>query len=215
MKATRRTTRRTTRHEVLGLLELAGGRESIGPDRGFRVDLEHRLLTTNPPGRLVALPTARRRARRPGVISGAAAAAAAVVLAGALTGAYGRGVDDQTLALAVAVDTVVQLPDGTMVTGEQGLSLPDGAVVRTGPNGHCAAGDIEQADDRIFPQAVAVAGEGHLVDVRGAADDDGHVDRALGRILAGSGFDDSEADVGGELGAGGFGGGDGALGGAA
>lgn len=157
MKATRRTARRTTRHEVLGLLELAGGRESIGPDRGFRVDLEHRLLTTNPPGRLVALPTARRRARRPGVISGAAAAAAAVVLAGALTGAYGRGVDDQTLALAVAVDTVVQLPDGTMVTGEQGLSLPDGAVVRTGPNGHCAAGDIE-----LGPGLEALVDAGHL-----------------------------------------------------
>lgn len=90
MKATGRSTRRASRQEVRGLLELAGGRDPIGPDHGFRVDLEHRLLTTNAPGRLVALPTAPRRARRPGVLSGAAAAAAAVVLAGALAGVYGQ-----------------------------------------------------------------------------------------------------------------------------
>ncbi len=125
------------------LLELAGSRDGAAPDRAFRVDLEHRLLTTTPPGRLVALPTPAPRARRPGVMSGAVAAAAAAVLVGALTGVYGHGVHDQSLALAVAVDTMVQLPDGTMVAGEQGLALPDGTVVRTGPNGHCAAGDVE------------------------------------------------------------------------
>lgn len=76
-------------------------------------------------------------------MSGAVAAAAAAVLVGALAGVYGHGVDDQSLALAVAVDTIVQMPDGTMVAGEQGLALPDGTVVRTGPNGHCAAGDVE------------------------------------------------------------------------
>ena len=153
-----RTTRlRTTRRDVRGLLELAGGGEPVGPESGFRVDLEHRLLTTNPPGRLVALPSAPRRARRPGVVSGAVAAAAAAVLVGALGGVYGHGVDDHALALAVAVDTVVQLPDGTMVTGEQGLDLPDGAVVRTGPNGHCAAGDIE-----LGPGLEALVDSGHL-----------------------------------------------------
>jgi len=134
---------RTTRRDLRDLLEVAGSREVGAPERGFRVELEHRLLTTNPPGRLIALPPAPRRTRRPGVMSGAIAAAAAAVLVGALAGVYGQGVDDRALNLAVAVDTVVQLPDGTMVAGEQGLSLPDGAVVRTGPNGHCAAGEVE------------------------------------------------------------------------
>lgn len=148
---------RTSRRDVHDLLELAGSRDGVAPEQGFRVDLEHRLLATNPPGRLVALPSAPRRTRRPGVLSGAVAAAAAAVLIGALTGVYGHGVDDRTLALAVAVDTVVQLPDGTMIAGEQGLSLPDGAVVRTGPNGHCAAGDVE-----LGPGLEALVDAGHL-----------------------------------------------------
>ena len=153
-----RTTRtRMTRRDVRDLLELAGGRDATGPDVGFRVDLERQLVTTTPPGHLVALPSAPRRARRPGVLSGAVAATAAAVLIGALTGVYGHGIDDRTLALAVAVDTVVQLPDGTMIAGEQGLSLPDGAVVRTGPNGRCAAGDVE-----LGPGLEALVDAGHL-----------------------------------------------------
>lgn len=148
---------RTTRRDVRMLLELAGSRAGEGPDLGFRVDLERRLAMSNPPGRLVALPSAPRRARRPGVVSGAVAAAAAAVLIGALTGVYGHGVDDRSLALAVAVDTVVQLPDGTTIAGEQGLALPDGAVVRTGPNGHCAAGDVE-----LGPGLEALVDAGHL-----------------------------------------------------
>lgn len=146
-----------TRREMRTLLELAATRGAREPDRGFRIDLERRLVTTVPPGRLVALPNAPRRARRPGVLSGAVAATAAVVLAGALTGVYGQGADDQRLALAVAVDTVVQLPDGTMVPGERGLALPDGTVVRTGPNGHCAAGDVE-----LGPGLEALVDAGHL-----------------------------------------------------
>jgi hypothetical protein len=142
---------------VRTLLDLAGTRVDDGPDRGFRLELERRLVTAHPPGRLVALPSTPRRARRPGVVSGAVAATAAAVLVGALTGVYGRGIDDRTLALAVAVDTVVQLPDGTTVTGAQGLSLPDGAVVRTGPNGHCAAGDVE-----LGPGLEALVDAGHL-----------------------------------------------------
>jgi cell division septation protein DedD len=37
----------------------------------------------------------------------------------------------------------VQLPDGSMVAGVRGVSLPDGAVVRTGPHGRCSAGDVD------------------------------------------------------------------------
>jgi hypothetical protein len=70
---------------------------------------------------------------------------------------YGRGVEDRALALAVAVDTTVQLPNGSMITGARGLSLPDGAVVRTGPNGHCAAGDVE-----LGPGIEALVASGHL-----------------------------------------------------
>ena len=125
------------------MLAEAGGLAVEHPDHAFFAELEHTLVSSTPPGRLVALPNRPRKARRPGVLSGAAAAAAAVVLIGALTGVYGAGVDDQALALAVAVDTTVQLPDGTTVTGARGLALPDGAVVRTGPNGHCAAGAVE------------------------------------------------------------------------
>ncbi len=58
-------------------------------------------------------------------------------------GVYGRGAEDRALALAVAVDTTVQLPDGSLVTGARGLDLPDGTVVRTGPNGRCSAGDVD------------------------------------------------------------------------
>ncbi len=154
---TRTLKTRTTRRDVRDLLELAGSRGATGPTSGFRLDLERRLVSTPPPGHLVALPSMPRRARRPGVMSGAVAAAAAAVLIGALTGVYGHGVDDRTLDLAVAVDTVVQLPDGTVITGKQGLSLPDGAVVRTGPNGRCAAGDVE-----FGPGLEALVDAGHL-----------------------------------------------------
>jgi len=115
----------------------------LGARPGFVSDLEARLAAQVPPGRLVALPRPVRRTRVPVLVTAATATVAAAVLLGALTGVYGRGVEDRALALAVAVDTTVQLPDGSLIEGARGVSLPDGAVVRTGPNGHCSAGDVD------------------------------------------------------------------------
>jgi hypothetical protein len=133
---------RTARGEVRALLREAGERPMLGARADFVSDLEAHLGAQTPPGRLVALPRAVRRTRVPVLVTAATAAVAGVLL-GALTGVYGRGVEDRALALAVAVDTTVQLPDGSLIEGARGVSLPDGAVVRTGPNGHCSAGNVD------------------------------------------------------------------------
>ena len=134
---------RIARGEVRALLREAGEREVLEAGAGFVSGLEAHLGAQAPPGRLVALPRRARRTRVPVLVTAATAAAAAAVLLGALTGIYGRGVEDRVLALAVAVDTTVQLPDGNLIEGVRGISLPDGAVVRTGPHGHCSAGDVD------------------------------------------------------------------------
>jgi hypothetical protein len=128
---------------VRALLRAAAERPVLEARAGFVSGLEVHLGSQVPPGRLVALPRRERRTRAPVLVTAATAAAAAAVLLGAFTGFYGRGVEDRALALAVAVDTTVQLPDGSLITGARGVSLPDGAVVRTGPNGRCSAGDVD------------------------------------------------------------------------
>jgi hypothetical protein len=135
--------RRVTRRDVRDLLLEAATRSVAEPRSSFLGGLEAHLGAQVPPGRLIALPRRARRTRVPAVMTGVAAAAAAAVLVGALAGVYGRAAEDRALALAVAVDTTVQLPDGSMITGARGLDLPDGAVVRTGPNGRCSAGDVD------------------------------------------------------------------------
>ena len=125
------------------MLRAAGERPVLEARVGFVDGLEARLGAQAPPGRLVALPRQVRRTRVPVLVTAVTAAVAAAVLLGALTGVYGRGIEDRALALAVAVDTTVQLPDGSLIEGARGVSLPDGAVVRTGPNGHCSAGDVD------------------------------------------------------------------------
>ncbi len=134
---------KATRRKMRALLLEAATRPVAEPRSSFLGALDAHLAAQVPPGRLVALPRRARRTRVPAVLTGVAAAAAAAVLVGALTGVYGRGVEDRALALAVAVDTTVQLPDGSLVTGARGLDLPDGAVVRTGPNGRCSAGNVD------------------------------------------------------------------------
>jgi len=138
-----RSPRSRAGRDVRALLRVAAERPVLVPRPGFVNALEAHLVSQVPPGRLVALPRRERRRRAPVLVTGAAAAAAAVVLLGALTGVFGRGVEDRALALAVAVDTTVQLPDGSMIEGVRGVSLPEGAVVRTGPNGRCSAGDVD------------------------------------------------------------------------
>ncbi len=140
MKAART---RVSRRELRALLLEAAEHPVVDARPNFLTGLDARLGAQVPPGRLIALPRRTRRARVPVLATGVAAAAAAAVLLGALTGVYGRGVEDRALALAVAVDTTVQLPDGSTVAGVRGAALPDGAVVRTGPNGRCSAGDVD------------------------------------------------------------------------
>jgi len=77
------------------------------------------------------------------LLTGAAAVVAGFVLVGALDGWFGQPETEVALALAGAVDTTVVLPDGRSVEGHTGLVLPDGSVVRTGPNGSAAAGSVE------------------------------------------------------------------------
>jgi len=134
---------RTSFSDVRALLQEAAERPVLEAGPGFVSGLEAHLGTQVPPGRLVALPRREHRTRAPMLVTLATAAVATAVLLGALTGLYGRGVEARVLALTVAVDTTVQLPNGSLITGATGVSLPDGAVVRTGPNGRCSAGDVD------------------------------------------------------------------------
>ena len=85
-----------------------------------------------------------------------AAAIAAVVLAGALSGWFAGGGSD-TPTLVSAHDTTVILPDGRAIEGRAGLKLPDGALVRTGPDGSATAGGVE-----IGPGAQARVNDGQV-----------------------------------------------------
>ena len=124
------------------MLLRAGLRTTPAPAPAFLAGLAARLVADAEARlRIVRLP-ARVRHRLP-VVAAAVAMIAAVVLVGALAGWFGRGPDSHSLALAGAVDTTVLFPDGTKVAGYTGLTLPDGAVVRTGPNGRATAGNVE------------------------------------------------------------------------
>jgi hypothetical protein len=151
-----------TRHHVQTLLEDAGARSFPEPSLEFVQGLEARLLVDAPiaaPAALVTPLQGRSRARfvRP-VLVAAAAAVAAVVLAGSLAGWYGRDqVQQRKLELAASVDTTVVLPDGTELAGTDGLDLPDGTVVRTGPKGHAAVGNVD-----LGPSQIAVVDAGRI-----------------------------------------------------
>jgi hypothetical protein len=136
----------STRHELRTLLEDAGSRPAV-PRPEFVTELETRLLakaSVSAPTSLVERSQARSRARfvRPAFVA-AAAAVAAVVLAGSLSGWFGRATTRHEVALARAVDTVVVLPDGTQIKARDGLALPDGVVVKTGPTRHAAVGPVD------------------------------------------------------------------------
>lgn len=138
----------SSRQAMRALLQHAGTRDVPAPSPEFVTGLQARLLgdvaTLPAPTSLVERSRARSRARfvRPALVS-AAAALAAVVLAGSLAGWFGQDDSQRQLALASAVDTIVVLPDGTTIDGHDGLSLPEGAVVQTGPNGHAAVGNVD------------------------------------------------------------------------
>jgi hypothetical protein len=136
-----RPSRRTLKAELRAL----GRSEAPGADAGFVTGLAVRLAAEAAVHRRISLVGTRRRRRlRPvPVLTGAAAVVAGLVLVGALDGWFGQADPDVALALAGAVDTTVVLPDGSSIEGHSGLTLPDGSVVRTGPNGRAAAGTVE------------------------------------------------------------------------
>jgi hypothetical protein len=149
-----------SRRDVQALLEEVGSRPAPEPRTEFVAGLEARLLADARPAAradvvtpLRARPTGRLR---PALVA-AAAAAAAVVLVGSLAGWFGRDEVQRQPALAAAVDTTVVLPDGTEVPGKDGLDLPDGTIVRTGPEGHAAVGNVD-----LGPSQEAVVEAGRL-----------------------------------------------------
>jgi len=133
----------TSRREVRALLRAASHGPMVTARPAFVRGLEARLGGQVPPARVVTLPRQERRRYVPRVTTGAVAATVALVLVGALTGLYGQGGEDRALALTVAVDTTVQLPDGTTFQGTPGASLPEGAIVRTGARGRASTGNVD------------------------------------------------------------------------
>jgi hypothetical protein len=132
-----------SRRELRTLLSIAGTRPAPPPSPVF-VATTGASLRGAAPGAVVIepLPRRERRARTPAVLTGAAAAVLTLVLVGALTGVYDGVGSDNELSLGVSVDTTVVLPDGTTVDAKRGLTLPDGAVIRTGPSGRTVVGDV-------------------------------------------------------------------------
>src|SRR5690606_31566594 len=121
------------RGEIVALLEAAGSRPVPPADPAFLDRTEARILGTDVDE---LAPRRARRTRRPAVIASVAAAVAAFVVVGALAGLFDSGADDGTeIAVSSAVDTVVVLPNGDRVEAARGVELPDGTVIRTGPNG--------------------------------------------------------------------------------
>jgi hypothetical protein len=150
----------TSRHDVQTLLEAAGSRPVPEPSPEFITGLEARLLAdARPAARATVVTPLRTRSigrLRPALVA-AAAAAAAVVLVGSLAGWFGRDEAQRQHALASSVDTTVVLPNGDEVQGRDGLDLPDGTIVRTGPDGHAAVGNVD-----LGPSQVAVVDDGRI-----------------------------------------------------
>ena len=162
----------TTDATLAGTLEALGARPvpALAPDAAARLDERISALTGTPvsappaerssAGVVVQLPQRRHHRARTIAVVGAAVAVAAVlaagVLAGSPTGWFDTG-SDPDLALASAKNAVVHLPDGSSITAHVGLSLPDGAIVTTGPGGYVTAGGVE-----LGPGGEAVVSGGEL-----------------------------------------------------
>jgi len=132
--------RRAMRADLIRL----GQQPVRGPSLAFTARLERQLVGDHDDhagATVLALP-ARRRLRLVPVLTSAAATIAVVFLAGALFGVFDHGAATN-LRLGPAVNTTVRLPGGRTVAGRTGLQLPNGAVVRTGPNGRAAAGTVQ------------------------------------------------------------------------
>jgi len=147
-----------TQRGMRDLLENAGARRTPAPRADFVSELEARLLAEPTPTRASATfgGVAPSRARRAPALVAAAVAVAALGLVGVLVVRQDEP-SHPRVSLASATDTVVELPNGTQVPGHEGLKLPDGAIVRTGPDGHAAVGNVD-----LGPGQVAVVDEGRI-----------------------------------------------------
>lgn len=151
------TTTVTTRRELQVLLRAAGSRPVPRATPALLDQVEARFGAEAPAAAATESPVLPRRSRVRSAVLAAAAAAAALALVAGLTGVFGGPGSETGLALSVAVDTLVTLPDGTTVDGARGLVLPEGAVVRTGPQGRAVAGGSE-----LGPGVEAVVRAGRL-----------------------------------------------------
>lgn len=131
-----------SRAGVQALLDRAGSAPvpTIAP--GFAAALEARLTTQIPVPTDAPVIGSRQRVTRSLVIAAAALLVVAAVVAGAAV-LRDSPEPPASVTLARAVDTVVELPDGQVVSGRRGLTLPNGAVVRTGPAGRAVVGRVE------------------------------------------------------------------------
>jgi hypothetical protein len=146
------------------MLEAAGASPVPSASPAFVASLEQRLLGTTTTATLSS-PSERRgfsRAQRTrALLMPAAAAIAAVIVTGALAGLFTGSTgssDVGNVKLSAAKDTVVELPNGNEVRGEAGLGLPDGSVVKTGPNGSASFGNVD-----LGPGSVATVDNGKIV----------------------------------------------------
>ena len=153
---------RTSRREMRDLLEIAGHRDVPSRVEGSRFVVPETLAVTAAPEATTDELAERRERRRrtPLILAGAAATVALVVLVGALVSSQGDGGNGgrgSELALVTAVDTVVVLPDGSTVTGARGVVLPDGTVIRTGPQGRATVAGVH-----LGPDTEAVVRDGRV-----------------------------------------------------
>jgi hypothetical protein len=159
-----------SRRDVRRALEEISGAPSAVPSESFVADLERRLLeqgdATQPERVAVLTPRRERRRRLAPVVAAAAVIVAAVVLVGALSGWLdGPSSTTPRLELVAAVDTTVTFPNGRTVPARNGMELPDGSILRTGPDGHVSARGAE-----LGPSSVAVVLDGTLRLLRSLGD---------------------------------------------
>jgi hypothetical protein len=144
-----------TRRDVRDGLQRVG-RAAARPAPVFVAALEDRLQHTDPAADVAVAAAPRHHAVLRASMA-AAASVAAVLLATALLGGFGTG-QHQGLQLGNAVNATVVLPNGHVVAGHSGLSLPDGSVVRTGPNGRVTIGSVT-----LGPGSQGVVNGGQLI----------------------------------------------------
>ena len=132
------------------------GRVAAQPAPGFVAALEDRLGHADRTREPALAPAPRHRSVLRASVA-AAATVAAVLLATALLGGFGTGTN-AGLQLGNAVDATVVLPNGHVVTGRSGLSLPNGSVVRTGRHGRASVGSVH-----LGPGSQGVVNGGQLL----------------------------------------------------